>query len=83
MIKLKFAPLEFPNLSTSSVTLTVVKMASQVSQFLISILEEDGPDDMLFQQGGAPLGSGGFLKSQVSREMDWQGWAYHLATSFA
>jgi hypothetical protein len=30
-----------------------------------------------------PHGSDGLLKSQVSREMDWQGRAYHLATSFA
>jgi hypothetical protein len=27
--------------------------------------------------------SDGLLKSQVSREMDWQGRAYHFATSFA
>jgi hypothetical protein len=29
-------------------------MASQVEQFLMSILEEEGPDDMLFQRDGAP-----------------------------
>jgi hypothetical protein len=29
-------------------------MASQVKEFLMPVLEEKGPDDMLFQQDGAP-----------------------------
>jgi hypothetical protein len=29
-------------------------MASQVEEFLMPILEEEGPDDTLFQQDGAP-----------------------------
>jgi hypothetical protein len=29
-------------------------MASQVEKFLMPILEEEGPDDMLFQQHGVP-----------------------------
>jgi hypothetical protein len=29
-------------------------MASQVEEFLMHILEEECPDDMLFQQDGAP-----------------------------
>jgi hypothetical protein len=45
------------------------------------ILEEEGPDDMLFHQYGDPPH---FCKEviQVSREVDWQGWAYRLAISF-
>jgi hypothetical protein len=42
-------PLEFQNLSTWSATLTVVKMSFQVEEFIMPILEEDSPDDMLFQ----------------------------------
>jgi hypothetical protein len=29
-------------------------MVSQVEEFLMPILEEEGPDDMLFQQDGVP-----------------------------
>jgi hypothetical protein len=29
-------------------------MTSQVEEFLLRLLEEEGPDDMLFQQDGAP-----------------------------
>jgi hypothetical protein len=29
-------------------------MASQVEEFLVPVLEEEGPDDMLFQQHRAP-----------------------------
>jgi hypothetical protein len=51
------------------------------------ILEEEGPDDMLFQKDGVPphfhKEVTDFTKSQVSGEMDWQGRAYHLVTSFA
>jgi hypothetical protein len=42
-------PPEFPNLSIGIATLTDVKMASQVQKFLMPILEEEGPDDVLFQ----------------------------------
>jgi hypothetical protein len=42
--------LEFPNIPTSIATLTAVKMASQVQEFLMTILEQGGPDDVLFQQ---------------------------------
>jgi hypothetical protein len=56
-------------------------------EFLMPLLEEESPDDILFQQDGVAStflqGSDGLLKSQVSRQMDWQGQAYHLATSFA
>jgi hypothetical protein len=58
-------PLEFPDLSTLSATLTIVKIESQLTVtgivyldmmelLLIPILEEDGLDDMLFQQDGGP-----------------------------
>jgi hypothetical protein len=50
VIKMKRHTLEFSNLST---TLTVVKMASQVKEFLVPVLEEVCPDGMLFQQDGA------------------------------
>jgi hypothetical protein len=49
-------------------------MVSEVEEFLMPILEEKGPIDMLFQQDGAP--------PHFHKEMDWQGWACHLDTSF-
>jgi hypothetical protein len=45
---------EFPNLSTSRATLTVVKKLSQVQEILMPVLEEGGPDDMQFQHNEAP-----------------------------
>lgn len=42
-------------------------MASQVEEFLLPILEEEVPDDMLFQQDGAsPQGSDRLLELQIS-----------------
>jgi hypothetical protein len=62
-------------------------MASEVEEFLMPTLEEEGFDHMLFQQDGAPLHFHkkitDFSKRPVSRETDWQGQAYRLATSFA
>jgi hypothetical protein len=49
MIKFIIHALEFPNLSTGSTKLTVVKMASRVEEFLMPTLEEEGRDDMLYQ----------------------------------
>jgi hypothetical protein len=58
-----------------------------LEEFLMPILDEEGPDDMLFQQDGAPphfhKEVTRLLKSQISREMDWQRLAFYLATSFA
>lgn len=42
-------PLEYPNLFTKTALLTVVKMVSQVEKFLMPILEESDPGDMLSQ----------------------------------
>jgi hypothetical protein len=54
VIKFIIVSLEFLNISTFSATFTVVQMASQAEQFFMPVLEEDGPDDTLFQQDGAP-----------------------------
>jgi hypothetical protein len=45
-----------------------------LEEFLKPILSEEVPCDMLFQQDSTfPQENDGLLKSQVSREMDWQG----------
>jgi hypothetical protein len=44
-----------------------------MEKFLMPILAEEAPDDMLFQKDRHLHNSG---------EMDWQGWAYHLPISF-
>lgn len=46
---------------------SAIKMASQVEEFLLPILEEEVPDDMLFQQDGASQqGSDRLLELQIS-----------------
>jgi hypothetical protein len=55
-------------------------------KFLMPVTEEEGPDVIQFPRRGVstfPQEHDGRLKSHVSTEMDWQGRAYHLATSFA
>jgi hypothetical protein len=53
-----------------------------LEELLMPILEEEGPNDMLFQKSRAPQGSDELHKLNVPRKMDWQGSTYCLAISF-
>jgi hypothetical protein len=62
-----------------------VEYKNMLEEFLIQTLEEEGSNDMLFQQDGTLLishCSSGIRESKVSMEMEWQRLIYHLATSF-
>jgi hypothetical protein len=63
-------------------TITDIVYENMLEQYLMHVLQEDGPNDMLFREDGVPLHfhheKMGLLDCQFL-EMDWHGRAYHLA----